>query len=91
MRVGAHRDARAAELGLARGREVFLIGFSLADTCLATALAGVDAGLRLALVDDAIGVGAMPGAADAARTVLRPFASLVPSRALMARSLEAVS
>ncbi len=46
---------------------------------------------RLALVDDAIGAGAMPGAADAARTVLRPFASLVPSRSLMARSLEAVS
>jgi nicotinamidase-related amidase len=81
----------AAELSLARGKEVFLIGFSLADTCLATALAGVDAGLRLALVDDAIGAGAMPGAADAARTVLRPFASLVPSRSLMARSLEAVS
>jgi nicotinamidase-related amidase len=83
--------AFATELGLARGHEVCLIGFSLADTCLATALAGVDAGLQLVLVEDAIGAGATPGAAEAARTVLRPFVRLAPSRRLMARSLEVVS
>ena len=81
----------AAELSLARGKDVFLIGFSLADTCLATALAGVDAGLALVLVEDAIGAGATPEAAEAARTVLRPFVRLTPSRRLMVRSLEVVS
>jgi nicotinamidase-related amidase len=82
--------AFAAELALARGKDVFLIGFSLANTCLATALAGVDAGLSLILVEDAIGEGA-PAAADAARTVLRPFVRMSPSRGVRARSLEAVS
>ncbi|HWE98772.1 MAG TPA: hypothetical protein VG248_03145, partial [Caulobacteraceae bacterium] len=70
--------------------QVYLIGFSLADTCLATALAGVDAGLSLILVEDAVGAGSTPEAAAAARTVLRPFAGLTPSRRLMAR-LQAVS
>jgi nicotinamidase-related amidase len=81
----------AAELRLARGKDVFLIGFSLADTCLATALAGVDAGVSLVLVEDAIGAGATPEAAEAARTVLRPFVRLTPSRRLLVRSLEVVS
>jgi len=81
----------AAELRMARDKEVFLIGFSLADTCLATAFAAVDAGLTLVLVEDAIGAGATPEAAAAARTVLRPFVRLTPSRRLMVRSLEAVS
>jgi nicotinamidase-related amidase len=81
----------AAELRMARDKEVFLIGFSLADTCLATALAAVDAGLSLVLVEDAIGAGATPEAAAAARTVLRPFVRLAPSRRLLVRSLEAVS
>ena len=44
-----------AELRGARGADVYLIGFSLADTCLATALAGVDEGLSLTLVEDAVG------------------------------------
>jgi nicotinamidase-related amidase len=83
--------AFASELRLARDKEVFLIGFSLADTCLATALAGVDAGIALVLVEDAIGAGGPPEAADAARTVLRPFVRLTPSRRLMVRSLEVVS
>jgi nicotinamidase-related amidase len=83
--------AFAAELALARGKEVFLIGFSLADTCLATALAAVDAGLSLVLVEDAIGAGATPESAEAARTVLRPFVRLTPSRRLLARRLEVVS
>lgn len=83
--------AFAAELRLARDADVFLIGFSLADTCLATALAGVDAGVSLVLVEDAIGPGSTPEADAAARTVLRPFVRLAPSRGLMVRSLEAVS
>jgi nicotinamidase-related amidase len=86
-----NNPAFAAELGLARGKEVVLIGFSLADTCLATALAGVDAGLSLVLVEDAVGAGATREAADAARTVLRPFVRQTRSRMLMARSLEVVS
>jgi nicotinamidase-related amidase len=83
--------AFAAELRLARGTDVFLIGFSLADTCLATALAGYDAGASLVLVEDAVGPGSTPHAAEAARTVLRPFVRLAPSRRLLVRSLEAVS
>jgi nicotinamidase-related amidase len=83
--------AFAAELRLARGTEVFLIGFSLADTCLATALAGVDAGVSLALVEDAVGPGSTPEAAAAARMVLRPFVRLASSRQLLVRRLEAVS
>lgn len=83
--------AFGAELRLARGSDVFLIGFSLADSCLATALAGVDAGISLVLVEDAVGPGSTPEAAAAARTVLRPFIRLAPSRGLMVRSLEAVS
>ncbi len=83
--------AFAAELAPARGKDVYLIGFSLADTCLATALAGVDARLSLILVEDAIGAGGAPEAAAAARTVLRPFVRMTPSRRLKARSLEVVS
>ena len=56
-----------------------------------TALAGVDAGVSLILVEDAVGAGSTPEAADAARTVLRPFVRLTPSRRLMVRSLEVVS
>lgn len=81
----------AAELKLARGKDVFLIGFSLADTCLATALAGVDAGVSMILVEDAVGPGSEPELAEAARTVLRPFARLTPSRRLAVRSLEMAS
>lgn len=83
--------AFAAELKLARGKDVYLIGFSLADTCLATALAGVDAGVSMILVEDAVGPGSAPDTAAAARTVLRPFVGLTPSRRLTVRSLAAVS
>ena len=83
--------AFAAELRLARGKEVYLIGFSLSDTCLATALAAVDAGLSPVLVEDAVGAGAVLETAEAARTVLRAFVRLAPSRRVMARRLEAVS
>ncbi len=81
----------AAELRAARGHDVYLIGFSLADTCLATALAGVDEGLSLILVEDAVGASEELAAADVARTILKPFVQLASSRRLMARRLEVVN
>jgi len=83
--------AFAAELRAARGEEVFLIGFSLADTCLATALAGFDAGLSLTLVEDAIGVGATQAFVDGARAVLAPFARFISSDGLVRSGLEVVA
>ncbi|HZZ87372.1 MAG TPA: isochorismatase family protein, partial [Caulobacteraceae bacterium] len=80
----------AAELRAARGAEIYLIGFSLVDTCLATVLAGVDEGLSLTLVEDAVGASEALPAADVARAVLRPFVQFASSRRLMARRLEAV-
>jgi nicotinamidase-related amidase len=74
----------ASELRVARGQEVFLIGFSLADTCLATALAAVDAGLTLTLVEDAVGWGERPAVAEGARAILEPFVRIVSSRRLEA-------
>jgi nicotinamidase-related amidase len=79
-----------AELRGARGADVYLIGFSLSDTCLATALAGVDEGLSLTLVEDAVGASEELAAADVARTILKPFVQLDSSRRLMARRLEVV-
>ncbi|HEY1752758.1 MAG TPA: cysteine hydrolase [Caulobacteraceae bacterium] len=79
----------ADELRGARGAEVYLIGFSLADTCLATAIGAVDAGLSLTLVEDAVGAGEAPDEAAATRTVLTRFAKLRSSRRLAARELEA--
>jgi len=83
--------AFAAELRRARGGEVFLIGFSLADTCLATALAGVDEGLSLTLLEDAVGAGSPQVSKEAAHAVLRPFLRISPSSRLMAQDLGAVS
>jgi nicotinamidase-related amidase len=80
----------AAELRGARGADVYLMGFSLSDTCLATALAGVDEGLSLTLVEDAVGAGEQLAAAEVARTVLKPFVQFASSRRLMARRLEAI-
>jgi nicotinamidase-related amidase len=81
----------AAELRAARGDEVFLVGFSLADTCLATVLAGVDEGLSLTLLEDAVGAGATPALATAARMVLERFAQVDSSRRLSAQGLEVMS
>jgi nicotinamidase-related amidase len=80
----------AAELRRARGDEVFLIGFSLADTCLATALAGVDAGLSLTLLEDAVGASDAVDAADVARAILKPFVRIQSSRRLEIHGLEEV-
>jgi nicotinamidase-related amidase len=82
--------AFATELARARGGEVFLIGFSLADTCLATALAAVDAGLSLTLLEDAVGASDAVDAGDVVRTILRPFVRVLSSRRLEAQGLEAV-
>ena len=69
---------------------MFLIGFSLADTCLATALAAVDAGLSLTLLEDAVGASDAVDAGDVVRTILRPFVRVLSSRRLEAQGLEAV-
>jgi nicotinamidase-related amidase len=83
--------AFAAELKRARGDRVLLIGFSLADTCLATALAAVDAGLSLTLVEDAVGASDRVEASDVARAILSPFVSLACSWRLGAGDLEAAT
>jgi nicotinamidase-related amidase len=82
--------AFAAELRRARGGEVFLIGFSLPDSCLATALAAVDEGLSLTLLEDAVGEGSSQVSKEAAHAVLRPFLSILPSSRLMAQDLEVI-
>ena len=83
--------AFAAEMRAARGDEVFLVGFSLADTCLATVMAGVDEGLSLTLIEDAIGAGGAPDLAMATRLVLGRFVRLASSRAIAAQGLEVMS
>jgi len=82
--------AFAAELARARGDEVFLIGFSLADTCLATALAAVDHGLSLVLVEDALGAGQSPAASapEIARAILGRFVGFVSSDEIEAAAME---
>ena len=80
--------AFASKLGEARGADVYLIGFSLPDTCLATALAARDQGLSLTLIEDAIGAGAAASTAEAARAVLRPHARLTKSGRLFAENME---
>ncbi|MFI4933143.1 MAG: isochorismatase family protein [Caulobacterales bacterium] len=83
----------AAELGEAHGEDVYLIGFSLADTCLATALAAVDHGHSLVLVEDAVGAGAAawPDVSAIARSILKPFARLVSSGDVEADAREIAS
>jgi nicotinamidase-related amidase len=76
------------EMRVARGADVYLIGFSLADTCLATALAGVDEGLSLTLIEDAVGAGEELATADVARTILKPFVELASSGRLLRRRME---
>jgi nicotinamidase-related amidase len=71
----------SAKLREAVGDEVYLIGFSLADTCLATVLSAVDHGHRLALIEDAVGIGASEGATPSqiARCLMKPFVRLTSS------------
>ena len=83
--------AFASELRFARNAEVYLIGFSLADSCLATALAAVDEGVSLTLVEDAVGAGAAEGAADALLGVLRPLLRVMRSSELRESVLEVLS
>jgi nicotinamidase-related amidase len=68
----------AAEMGDALGEDVYLIGFSLNHTCLATAFAAVDMGLSVTVVEDAMGVAPCPGmpsgrASEIAEAILAPF------------------
>jgi nicotinamidase-related amidase len=80
----------ASEMRAARGEEVFLVGFSLADTCLATVMAGIDEGLSLTLLDDAVGAGGAPALVTATRMVLERFVRLASSRRVLA-GLEVMS
>jgi nicotinamidase-related amidase len=84
----ANLDFRAA-LRQARG-DIYLIGFSLADSCLATAFDAVDEGLRIHLVADALGAERGAAAVTDIMAVLGPMARLVSSRELCARAPEAV-
>jgi nicotinamidase-related amidase len=80
-----------AELRDAVGQDVFLIGFSLSSTCLATALAAVDLGLTITVVDEAVGAAPAPGLAAgdaraAAITLLSPIVGLVSADELFEQS-----
>ena len=80
----------AAEMREARGEEVFLIGFSLTDTCLATVFAAVDQGVSLTLVEDAVGAAPTSAARTApeiARAILSPYVRFVASHDLEANSV----
>ncbi|HUZ12165.1 MAG TPA: isochorismatase family protein [Caulobacteraceae bacterium] len=61
----------------ARNCEVCLIGFSVADSCLATAFSAIDAGLSLTVVEDAIGGDAPGAAAEVARSILGRLVRLI--------------
>lgn len=76
--------AFAEEMRDAQGEDVFLIGFSLNHTCLATALAAVDLGLSVTVVDDAMGVAPCAGiqtgrAGEIAEAILTPFVQFTSS------------
>ncbi|MFI4976764.1 MAG: isochorismatase family protein [Caulobacterales bacterium] len=74
----------AQEMREARGEKVFLIGFSMSDTALATALACVDLGLDLVLVEDALGSGPNHrAAAEIARDILEPYVEFTSTRELL--------
>ncbi len=74
----------AAEMDDARGEEVFIMGFSLNKTCLATVFAAADMGLEITILTDATGAA---GACDtegrqlreAAERMLSPMARLATS------------
>jgi nicotinamidase-related amidase len=76
----------ALELRRARDDGVCLIGFSMASSGLATALAAIDAGLTLTLVEDAIDGGSHEHATDTLRTVLGPHARWLSSADLIVRT-----
>jgi nicotinamidase-related amidase len=75
-------------LSQARGDDVYLIGFSLADSCLATALDAIDEGLRLNLVADALGRGGSSTTAAETASGLKPYVRLVSSSKICAQASE---
>jgi nicotinamidase-related amidase len=79
--------AFAAEMEAARGEEVFLVGFSLVGTCLATALGAVDAGIDLTVIEDGVGGEISEEMGVATRAVLGHFVRLVPSSGIQAREV----
>jgi nicotinamidase-related amidase len=78
-----------AEMRDARGQDVYLAGFALAGSCLATAYGAVDAGLHLTVVSDAAGAAPARGldhrlAREASLLVLGSLARIATSGELMA-------
>ena len=78
------------EMREARGADVYLIGFSLADSCVATAFGAIDAGHSLVLVEDAVGLGGASQleAAEVTRALLLAHVRTVLTRDLEERALE---
>lgn len=78
----------AAEMCEAQGEEVFIMGFSLNKTCLATVFAAADMGLNVTILTDATGTaGACAAEArqlrEAAERMLSPLARLATSDEVM--------
>jgi len=74
----------AAVMRDAQGEEVYVIGFTLNQSCLATALGAVDLGLSVTVVEDAVGVSPCrdlsPSATrDIAAAILQPHVRLAAS------------
>lgn len=78
----------AAEMQDAVGEDVFLIGFSLSSTCLATALSAMDLGLAITVIAEAVGAAPARGldagaARDAAMALLSPMVRWLSTRDLL--------
>ncbi|HWA64004.1 MAG TPA: isochorismatase family protein [Caulobacteraceae bacterium] len=76
------------EMREALGEEVFLMGFSLSGSLLATALGAIDAGLSPTVIADAAGAAPAPGidhetARDAAMTLLGSLVRMADSRQVL--------
>lgn len=83
----------AAEMRDALGEDVFLIGFSLDRTCLATAFGAADAGLSVTVITDATGPAGSANAdawarRQAAERLLAPVARLVASQEVLTETGE---
>ena len=81
------------EMRRALGEEVYLIGFSFNNTCLATAFAAFDMGLSLTVVDDAMGVSpcadlSTARAGEFAVAILKPFVRFASSREVIEAEAE---
>jgi nicotinamidase-related amidase len=93
LSVLAHPGAEHS--ALAQGGEVHVIGFSLSHSLLSTVFDAASCGLRMTLVEDAVGATALGGMRRAqvtalAKRLLAPFANFTTSAAVLARQRPAV-